>query len=68
VQLICRDHDDPIVFALRRPITVMLLVLALGLGGLFSIYQMQKDIFPSSTSRSLRHPQLRRDGPKQSRA
>src|SRR5271167_4122684 len=44
---------NPIVFALRRPITVMMLVLALGLGGLFSIYQMQKDIFPS-----LNQPQL----------
>jgi multidrug efflux pump subunit AcrB len=37
---------NPIVFALRRPVTVMMLVLALGLGGLYSIYQMQKDIFP----------------------
>src|SRR5271165_358749 len=44
---------NPIVFALRRPITVMMQVLALGLGGLFSIYQMQKDIFPS-----LNQPQL----------
>jgi len=44
---------NPIVFALRRPVTVMMLVLALGLGGLFSIYQMQKDIFPS-----LNQPQL----------
>ena len=44
---------NPIVFALRRPITVMMLVLALGLGGLFSVYQMQKDIFPS-----LNQPQL----------
>ena len=38
---------NPIVFALRRPITVMMLVLALGLGGLYSIVRMQKDIFPS---------------------
>src|SRR3954471_11919955 len=38
---------NPIVFALRRPITVMMLVLALALGGLFSIVRMQKDIFPS---------------------
>jgi multidrug efflux pump subunit AcrB len=37
---------NPIVFALRRPVTVMMLVLALGLGGLYSIYRMQKDIFP----------------------
>ncbi len=38
---------NPIVFALRRPVTVMMLVLALGLGGVYSIFQMQKDIFPS---------------------
>jgi multidrug efflux pump subunit AcrB len=38
---------NPIVFALRRPITVAMLVFALALGGLFSINQMQKDIFPS---------------------
>ena len=38
---------NPIVFALRRPITVMMLVLALALGGLYSIVRMQKDIFPS---------------------
>ena len=44
---------NPIVFALRRPITVMMLVLALGLGGIFSIVRMQKDIFPS-----LNQPQL----------
>ena len=37
---------NPIVFALRRPVTVMMLVLALGLGGL-TASQMQKDIFPS---------------------
>ena len=45
---------NPIVFALRRPITVMMLVLALALGGTFSIYQMQKDIFPSLFSQKLR--------------
>src|SRR3954469_11437597 len=38
---------NPIVFALRRPVTVMMLVLALALGGVFSIARMQKDIFPS---------------------
>ena len=38
---------NPIVFALRRPVTVMMIVLALGLGGAFSIVRMQKDIFPS---------------------
>src|SRR5271167_1527834 len=38
---------NPIVFALRRPITVMMLVLAMALGGIFSLFQMQKDIFPS---------------------
>ena len=44
---------NPIVFALRRPITVMMLVLALALGGLFSVYRMPKDIFPA-----LNQPQL----------
>ena len=44
---------NPIVFALRRPVTVMMLVLALGLGGTFSIFQMPKDIFPA-----LNQPQL----------
>ncbi len=38
---------NPIVFALRRPVTVMMLVLALGLGGIYSIVRMQKDIFPA---------------------
>jgi len=38
---------NPIVFALRRPVTVMMLVLALALGGTYSIVRMQKDIFPS---------------------
>ena len=38
---------NPIVFALRRPITVVMLVLALGLGGGYSVVRMQKDIFPS---------------------
>ncbi len=38
---------NPIVFALRRPITVMMLVLALGLGGIYSVVRMQKDIFPA---------------------
>src|SRR3954451_11710509 len=38
---------NPIVFARRRPVTVMMLVLALAIGGGFSIVRMQKDIFPS---------------------
>jgi multidrug efflux pump subunit AcrB len=38
---------NPIIFALRRPVTVMMLVLALALGGIYSIVKMQKDIFPS---------------------
>jgi multidrug efflux pump subunit AcrB len=38
---------NPIIFALRRPVTVMMLVLALALGGLYGVYRMQKDIFPS---------------------
>src|SRR3954454_8784561 len=36
---------NPIVFALRRPVTVMLLVLALRRGGIYSLFRMQKDIF-----------------------
>ena len=44
---------NPIVFALRRPVTVMMLVLALGLGGVYSIVRMPKDIFPA-----LNQPQL----------
>src|SRR5271157_3830994 len=44
---------NPIVFALRRPVTVMMLVLALGLGGTYGIVWMQKDIFPP-----LNQPQL----------
>jgi multidrug efflux pump subunit AcrB len=44
---------NPIVFALRRPVTVMMLVLALGLGGIYSVFRMQKDIFPA-----LNQPQL----------
>jgi multidrug efflux pump subunit AcrB len=38
---------NPIIFALRRPVTVVMLVLALALGGIFSLVRMQKDIFPS---------------------
>src|SRR3954453_13132493 len=38
---------NPIIFALRGPVTVIMLVFALGLGGIYSLYQMQKDIFPS---------------------
>jgi multidrug efflux pump subunit AcrB len=38
---------NPIIFALRRPVTVMMLVFALALGGIYSIVRMQKDIFPA---------------------
>jgi multidrug efflux pump subunit AcrB len=38
---------NPIIFALRRPVTVMMLVLALALGGMYGVYRMQKDIFPN---------------------
>ena len=38
---------NPIVFALRRPVTVMMLVLALAMGGGYGLVRMQKDIFPS---------------------
>jgi multidrug efflux pump subunit AcrB len=38
---------NPIVFALRRPVTVVMLVFAMGLAGIYGIFRMQKDIFPS---------------------
>jgi multidrug efflux pump subunit AcrB len=37
---------NPIVFALRRPVTVMMMVLALGIGGIYNLVRMPKDIFP----------------------
>jgi len=37
---------DPIVFALRRPVTVMVLVAAVALGGGLAAYRMPVDIFP----------------------
>ncbi len=38
---------NPIVFALRRPYTVMVLVAALALGGGLAVSRMQIDIFPN---------------------
>src|SRR5271169_410430 len=37
---------NPIVFALRRPITVMVLVIALALGSVLAVWRMDVDIFP----------------------
>src|SRR5262249_43392164 len=38
---------NPIVFALRRPVTVMVSVLAIALGSLLAVSRMKMDIFPS---------------------
>jgi multidrug efflux pump subunit AcrB len=38
---------NPIEFALRRPVTVMVAMVALILGGGFAVYRMKVDIFPS---------------------
>ena len=38
---------NPIVFALRRPFTVMVLVVAVALGSGLAVYRMPIDIFPN---------------------
>jgi multidrug efflux pump subunit AcrB len=38
---------NPIVFAMKRPVTVMMLVVALISGGLLAVNRMRVDIFPS---------------------
>ncbi|HMB06954.1 MAG TPA: efflux RND transporter permease subunit, partial [Isosphaeraceae bacterium] len=38
---------NPIVFALRRPLTVMVLVVAIALGSGLAVYRMPIDIFPN---------------------
>ncbi len=38
---------NPIVFAMRRPVTTMMLVVALISGGLLGLFKMRVDIFPS---------------------
>src|SRR6516225_9194744 len=38
---------NPIVFALRRPWTVMVLVVALALGSVLAVLRMPIDIFPN---------------------
>jgi multidrug efflux pump subunit AcrB len=38
---------NPIVFALRRPLTVMVLVLAVALGSVLAVFRMPVDIFPN---------------------
>ena len=38
---------NPIVFALRRPLTVMVLVVAVALGSVLAVYRMPIDIFPN---------------------
>src|SRR5262249_60210833 len=38
---------NPIVFAMRRPLTVMVLVVAVALGSLLAVWRMSVDIFPN---------------------
>src|SRR5579872_6948409 len=38
---------NPIEFALRRPVTVMVAIIALVAGGALALYRMKVDIFPS---------------------
>ena len=38
---------NPIIFALRRPLTVMVLVVAVVLGSGLAVYRMPIDIFPN---------------------
>jgi multidrug efflux pump subunit AcrB len=38
---------NPIVFALRRPLTVMVIVVAVALGSALAVYRMPIDIFPN---------------------
>jgi multidrug efflux pump subunit AcrB len=38
---------NPIVFAMRRPLTVMVLVVAVGLGSVLAVTRMSIDIFPN---------------------
>jgi multidrug efflux pump subunit AcrB len=42
-----RDSMNPIVFAMRRPLTVMVLVAAVALGSGLALFRMPIDIFPN---------------------
>ena len=53
---------NPIVFALRRPVTVMMLVLALGWAGSSASPDAEGHLPVAQPAAALRHPQLRRDG------
>src|SRR5881396_75024 len=37
---------NPIIFALRRPVTILVLVIAAVLGGVLAIVRMPRDVFP----------------------
>ena len=56
---------NPIVFAMRRPVTTMMLVVALISGGLLGLTKMRVDIFPSlHTPKIYVYPRLRRHEPR----
>ena len=38
---------NPIVFAMRRPLTIMVLVVAVALGSGLAVYRMPIDIYPN---------------------
>ena len=55
---------NPIVFAMRRPLTVMVLVVAVALGSLLAVTRMSIDIFPNLNLPVVYVcPALRRHGP-----
>src|SRR4051794_698231 len=55
---------NPIVFAMRRPLTVMVLVAAVALGSGLALFRMPIDIFPNLNLPVVYRPALRRDGPR----
>ena len=55
---------NPIVFAMRRPLTVMVLVVAVALGSVLAVTRMSIDIFPNLNLPVIYVcPALRRHGP-----
>src|SRR5436305_589792 len=41
------DLMNPIAFALRRPVTIMVAMVALAAGGALAVYRMKVDVFPA---------------------
>jgi tryptophan-rich sensory protein len=51
---------NPIVYALRRPMTVMVVVVAVALGSILAVSRMSIDIFPNLNLPSWPSPVVRR--------